>query len=141
MVLGKNWPNLAGFASNFQKFLHPLRLPMASLNEIEGGLYGIYYSNKDTKLLLDLLAECSGIGPCLKLLCLLDKSLLENAKCNYMNTFLQDPDSDGCRDVIVEFNDSKAVKDIFCQIPKALCTYSLEISPPVFVKLGFSKFV
>jgi len=103
----------------------------ANQNEIEGGLYGIYYSNKDTKLLLDLLAECSGIGPCLKLLCLLDKSLLENAKCNYMNTFLQDPDSEGCRDVIVEFNDSKAVKDIFCQIPKALCTYSLEISPPV----------
>ena len=43
----------------------------AKQNEIEGGLYGIYYSNKDTKLLLDLLAECSGIGPCLKLLCLL----------------------------------------------------------------------
>ena len=103
----------------------------ANQNEIEGGLDVIYFSNKDTKLLLDLLAECSGIGPCLKLLCLLNKSLLENAKCDYMNIFLQDPDSDGKRDVIVEFNDSKAVKDIFCQIPKALCTYSIEITPPV----------
>ena len=45
-----------------------------------GGLYSVYYHNKDTKLLLDLLAASSGIGPCLKLLCLFDKSLQQKAQ-------------------------------------------------------------
>ena len=44
------------------------------------GLKRIYYDNRDTQLLLDLLTASSGIGPCLKLLCLFDKSLQQRAQ-------------------------------------------------------------
>jgi hypothetical protein len=44
---------------------------------------------------------------------------------------LQDPDSNGKRDAVVEFKDSQAVMEIFSQIPKAYCTYAVEINPPV----------
>ena len=44
---------------------------------------------------------------------------------------LQDPDSNGKRDAIVAFKDSQAVMDIFSQIPKASCTYAVEINPSV----------
>ena len=44
---------------------------------------------------------------------------------------LQNPDSNGKRDAVVEFKDSKAVMEIFSQIPKASCTYAVEINPPV----------
>ena len=100
-------------------------------NKFEGGLYSIYYNNKDTKLLLDLLAATSGIGPCLKLLCLFEKSLQQNAQVGNVNVILQEPDSDGHRDVVVEFKDSKAVVEIFSRIPNVFCTYAVEITPPV----------
>ena len=48
-----------------------------------------------------------------------------------MKVSLQDPDSNGKRDAVVEFKDSQAVMEIFSQIPKASCTYAVEINPPV----------
>ena len=48
-----------------------------------------------------------------------------------MKVSLQDPDSNGKRDAVVEFKDSQAVMEIFSQIPKAYCTYAVEINPPV----------
>ncbi len=42
--------------------------------QLLGGLYDVYYNNWDLKLLLDLLAASSGIAPCLRVLCLFDKS-------------------------------------------------------------------
>ena len=48
-----------------------------------------------------------------------------------MKVSLQDPDSNGKRDAVVEFKDSQAVMEIFSQIPTAFCTYAVEINPPV----------
>ena len=48
-----------------------------------------------------------------------------------MKVSLQDPDSNGKRDAVVEFKDSQAVMEIFSQIPKASCTYAVEINPPI----------
>merc|ERR1719400_219825 len=115
------------FESNFKELKDGL-----DQNEFQvGGLYSVYYHNKDTKLLLDLLAASSGIGPCLKLLCLFDKSLQQKAQVENVKVSLQDPDSNGKRDAVVEFKDSQAVMEIFSQIPKASCTYAVEINPPV----------
>jgi len=115
------------FESNFENLKEEL-----DQNEFQvGGLYSVYYHNKDTKLLLDLLAASSGIGPCLKLLCFFDKSLQQKAQVENVKVSLQDPDSNGKRDAVVEFKDSKAVMEIFSQIPKASCTYAVEINPPV----------
>ena len=47
---------------------------------------------------------------------------------------LQTPDSNGKRDAVVEFKDSQAVMEIFSQIPRASCTYAVEINPPVKCK-------
>ena len=88
------------FDQNFKYFLRVDTLQRPGFRKTEknsklqqtpclvGGLYSVYYHNKDTKLLLDLLAASSGIGPCLKLLCLFDKSLqqktqVENVKVIY----------------------------------------------------------
>ena len=48
-----------------------------------------------------------------------------------MKVSLQDPDSNGKRDAVVEFKDSQAVMEIFSQIPKASCSYAVEINPPI----------
>jgi len=120
------------FESNFKDLKDGL-----DQNEFQvGGLYSVYYHNKDTKLLLDLLAASSGIGPCLKLLCFFDKSLQQKAQVDNVKVTLQEPDSNGKRDAVVCFKDSKAVMDIFSQIPKASCTYAVEINP--IVKSGSS---
>lgn len=124
--LGSLSSTMAKFEKNFKQLKED-----PDENQFKGGLYSIYYHNKDTKLLLDLLAETSGIGPCLKLLCLFEKSLQQKAQVENINVILQEPDSDGCRNVVVEFNDSKAVVDIFSQIPDASCTYAVEITPLV----------
>ena len=89
------------------------------------------YWHEIHQLLLDLLAETKGIAPCLQLLCLFEKRLLESAKVENINVILQELDSDGSRDVEVKFKDSKAVEDIFSQIPDATCTYAVEITPHV----------
>ena len=47
--------------------------------ELLGELYNIYYNNSDLKLLLDLLAESSGVAPSLRIMTLFDKEF--RAKC------------------------------------------------------------
>ena len=42
--------------------------------ELLGDLYDIYYNNRDLKLLLDLLAQSSGIAPSIRIMTLFDKS-------------------------------------------------------------------
>lgn len=41
--------------------------------ELLGDLYTTYYNNTDLKLLLDLLAESSGVAPSLRIMALFDK--------------------------------------------------------------------
>jgi len=48
---------------------------LISDKELLGDLWDIYYNNRDLRLLLDLLAESSGIGSALRILSLFDKSL------------------------------------------------------------------
>merc|ERR1719464_66496 len=114
------------FASKFEE-LHEL-----DENEVTvEGLKRIYYENRDTQLLLDLLTASSGIGPCLKLLCLFDKSLQQRAQVENVGVTLEEPDTTGKRDAVVCFKDSKAVTEIFSQIPTAFCTYAVEINPSI----------
>merc|ERR1719464_1869023 len=114
------------FASKFEE-LHEL-----DENEVTvEGLKRIYYENRDTQLLLDLLTASSGIGPCLKLLCLFDKSLQQRAQVENVVVTLQEPDTNGKRDAVVCFKDSHAVMEIFSQIPTAVCTYAVEINPRI----------
>jgi hypothetical protein len=85
----------------------------------------------DTQILLALLEMNTGIAPCLKFLCLFDKSLQKNAKIEDLSVKWQSADSEGKSDLEVEFKNSRAVVDIFSKIPKASCTYVVEITPEI----------
>jgi len=123
--------NLSNAMEKFESKFEELKDGL-DLNEVQmGGLYRIYYHNRDTQLLLDLLTASSGIGPCLKLLCLFDKSLQQRAQVENVGVTLQEPDTNGKRDAVVCFKDSQAVMEIFSQIPTAFCTYAVEISPSI----------
>ena len=95
----------------------------------DGGLHNIYYHSKRIRLLLDLMSACLGIGPCLKLFCLFDKNLYQDAQVENLQVILQDSDSDGSKDVIVKFNDAKAVVETFSHISNVSCNYAVEITP------------
>ena len=73
----------------------------------------------------------TGIAPCLKFLCLFDKSLQKNAKIEDLSVQWQSADSEGKSNLEVEFKNSRAVSDIFSKIPKASCTYVVEINPEI----------
>ena len=82
-------------------------------------------------MLLALLEMNTGIGPCLKFLCLFDKGLQKNAKIEDLTAIWQIADSEGKCDLEVEFKNSRAVADIFSKIPKASCAYVVEITPEI----------
>ena len=85
----------------------------------------------DTQILLALLEMNTGIGPCLKFLCLFDKGLQKNAKIEDLSVKWQTADSEGKSEIEVEFKNSRAVADIFSKIPKTSCTYVVEITPKI----------
>ena len=85
----------------------------------------------DTQILLALLEINTGIAPCLKFLCLFDKSLQKNAKIENLSVIWQITDSEGKTDLEVEFKNSRAVSDIFSKIPNASCFYVVEITPEI----------
>merc|ERR1740129_959530 len=123
--------NLSNAMDKFESKFEELKEGLDQ-NEVQmGGLYRIYYHNRDTQLLLDLLTASSGIGPCLKLLCLFDKSLQQRAQVENVGVTLEEPDTTGKRDAVVCFKDSQAVMEIFSQIPTAFCTYAVEINPSI----------
>lgn len=97
-------------------------------------LNSLYYEHMDTQILLALLEMNTGIAPCLKFLCLFDKSLQKNAKIEDLSVKWQSADSEGKSDLEVEFKNSRAVVDIFSKIPKASCTYVVEITPEIETK-------
>merc|ERR1719464_1825849 len=127
-------PSIGNLSNAMDKFALKFEKIKEGLDQNEflvGGLYHIYYHNRDTQFLLDLLTASSGIGPCLKLLCIFDKSLQQNSQVENVVVTLQEPDTNGKRDAVVCFKDSKAVMEIFSQIPTAFCTYAVEISPSI----------
>ena len=124
---------------------------LISDEELLGDLYNVYYNNRDLKLLLDLLSTSSGIATSLRILALFDKNLrfksepsdLKVSLINYHDSNMghenvaseeggieQDGATQKVYDVDVEFGDAKAVKELFSQIKKATCVYTVEINPP-----------
>ena len=83
------------------------------------------------------MSACLGIGSCLKLFCLFDKNLYQDAQVDNLQVNLQDSDSDGRKDVIVEFNDAKAVVEIFSRISNTSCNYAVEITPSLKLVIFF----
>ena len=92
-------------------------------------LYDLYYNNYDLQLLLDLLASKSGITPCLKLLSILDKNLLEMTKAS--NAIVETVNDSESIDAIVTFDDAPIVKEVFAKVLDLKSIYSVEISPPI----------
>ena len=92
-------------------------------------LYDLYYNNYDLQLLLDLLASKSGITPCLKLLSILDKNLLEMTKAS--NAIVETVNDSESIDAIVTFDDAPIVKEVFAKVLNLKSIYSVEISPPI----------
>ena len=103
----------------------------------------MYYNNRDLKLLLDLLAESSGVATSLRVLALFDKNLrfksepsnLKVSMASYHDAVEEEEDKENDKkhqvyDVDVEFEDAKAVKELFSQIRKVAWVYTVEISPP-----------
>ena len=124
---------------------------LISDEDLLGDLYNVYYNNRDLKLLLDLLSTSSGIATSLRILALFDKNLrfksepsdLKVSLVNYHESNIgheniaseeggieQDEEKQKVYDVDVEFGDAKAVKELFSQIKKASCVYTVEINPP-----------
>ena len=103
----------------------------------------MYYNNRDLKLLLDLLAESSGVATSLRVLALFDKNLrfksepsnLKVSMVSYHDAVEEEEDKENDNkhqvyDVDVEFEDAKAVKELFSQIKKSTWVYTVEINPP-----------
>ena len=102
--------------------------------ELLGELYNIYYNNSDLKLLLDLLAESSGVAPSLRIMTLFDKEF--RAKCQptefrcaqcfpvwklifflLIVNFFYSVEQDGSS-VTVSFGESPTIQHIFAKMPK-----------------------
>ena len=123
--------------------------PSGSDKEILGDLWGIYYNNRDLKLLLNLLAESSGIAPSLRIMALFDRNLRcriepsnvrlsqvnvhERSSVHEVNTeggIVSNPAKRTLYDVDVEFQEAEAIREIFAHIPNVTYLYTVEIQPP-----------
>merc|ERR1712168_812516 len=63
-------------------FMKKYRLYHADKKEVLGDLDDIYYGNKDLNLLLNLLAESSGVASSLKVLALFDNNFRSQMQAN-----------------------------------------------------------
>ena len=144
-------PQLSTLGSVMSKYKTKLKANQGDDDDEHlGGLYKIYYNNRDLRLLLDLLASSSGIAPSLRILALFDRNL--RCKIEPGNVHINQLGeqhhriSDGnvvspegvtevqvkkkVYDVEVEFEDAEAIKDIFSTIKKITYLYTVEIQPP-----------
>ena len=81
---------------------------------------------------LDLLASSSGVTPCLKLLCLLDKNMqemmqVENVRCTLSPAAAEDVDK---MNVFVDFTEPRGTKGLFSKMPDASIHYAVKITAP-----------
>ena len=92
--------------------------------------------------MLDLLAESSGVATSLRVLALFDKNLrfktepsnLKVSMVNYHDAIeegeeKEDETKHQVYDVDVEFEEAKAVKELFSRIKNVACVYTVEINP------------
>ena len=109
---------------------------MTTDEQLLGDLYSIYYNNRDLKLLLDLLAESSGIAPSIRIMSLFDKKFRARSEPKDLKVFilrawialifcilfivvidfrLFQLTKEG-NDLKVEFDDAPTMKEIFSHI-------------------------
>lgn len=98
--------------------------PKVSDKQLLGELYEIYYNNRDLKLLLDLLAQSSGIAISIRIMALFDKNF--RTKSEPMDFKVSRNGSEAT----VVFSDPRTVKEFFLKIPHVSIIYTLEITPP-----------
>ena len=122
---------------------------LISEEDLLGDLYNVYYNNKDLKLLLDLLAESSGVATSLRVLALFDKNLRFKSEPSNLKVSTvsfhdaiedseekEDENKHQVYDVDVEFEEARAVKELFSKIKSwrgkqsASWVYTVEIAPP-----------
>ena len=132
-------PQLGSLSGLMNKYKNQFKNENENGNDIVGDLHDVYYNNKDLKLLLDLLASSSGIAPCIRILCLFDKNLRQMAKVGNLKFMHQENETEGKVDLGVEFEDPKAIKNIFSQLDNAVCVYTIEITPSLPSVSHFKK--
>eukprot|EP00095_Tigriopus_kingsejongensis_P004023 maker-scaffold5_size1054832-snap-gene-1.14 protein:Tk04023 transcript:maker-scaffold5_size1054832-snap-gene-1.14-mRNA-1 annotation:"leucine-rich repeat-containing protein 8d-like" len=88
-----------------------------------GELHNIYYNNRDLKLLLDLLAQTSGVAPAIRILALFDKGFKENTLPSDFRVI-----RDGDKAEII-FRDPPTVKELFSGSSDVTVTYTVELLP------------
>ncbi len=97
--------------------------------QLLGELYNVYYNNKDLKLLLDLLAESSGIAPSIRILSLFDPEFRSKSEVRALRVKRSVTDEKGDA-AVVEFEDAMTVRDIFSEVHEIAVIYTVEITPP-----------
>ncbi len=85
----------------------------------------MYYNNRDLKLLLDLLAESSGIAPSIRVMSLFDKRFRGRTQAKNLCV-----ERTGADTVSACFEDAPTLTDIFAHIDGVACIYTVEIRPP-----------
>ena len=91
-------------------------------------------------MLLDLLASSTGLGASLKILCLLDKRLMKMAEVSNLKLEHEDSEDDQV-DIVVKFDDSNAVRNIFNEISGLNCMYIVQIIPSIETVRLFFKII
>ncbi len=76
-----------------------------------GDLHSVYYRNRDLKLLLDLLAESSGIAPSIRVMSLFDRGFRAGAEVTALEVARR-----GEGEAEVSFRDAPTLVDIFSRI-------------------------
>ena len=85
--------------------------------EMRADLFGVYYRNKDLKLLLDLLALNSGVSPCLRVLCLLDRKMQKLAQAKNLRCLLiKNNENPDLMWATVTFDEPLAMTEIFSKV-------------------------
>lgn len=82
----------------------------------------LYYNNKDLKLLLDLLAEGSGVASSIRIMSQFDPDFYDMCQPG-------DLDAKQVGDnIVVEFQDAKLMTDIFAHLDEMVCIFIVEIN-------------
>ncbi len=99
--------------------------PSGGDEAVLGDLHSVYYSNLDLKLLLDLLAESSGIAPSIRIMSLFDKRFRSGTEPRSLSVRRLA----GGTEAEVEFEDAPTLVNIFANIEQVACIYTVEIRP------------
>ncbi len=85
----------------------------------------VYYKNKNLKLLVDLLAESSGIAPAVRILSLFDKKFRKRLIVESLRVQRKSADK-----LVVNFTEPETIADVFGDIEDVNFAFVAELSPP-----------